>query len=530
MKKYLLPILCLAVAAGCSSQGNSVQEQLDEFAPIQIGSSFVEGISENGREVLNYFRLASSEVDNIYWDQNFGDKTQLEALPRVAKEFAEVNYGPWNRIDGQAFAQGWDERPLGANFYPADMTEEEFLACEDPEKNNPYTLLRRDGDGALKAVWYHDAYKDRIEKIKSYLMTAANYTIKPSVREYLLSKIEALQTDDYYNSDKIWLSVQDSKMDLILGPQETEDDRLRGVKTSYESYVLLKDLELTNTINGFAAMIPTFQAALPCADEYKVFEPGDNSTIYAYDMIYCAGAANAGVKKIAINRPYDLRVQAESGTRTAVLNNVIHAKYLKIIMPAGRLLVTRDQSANLSSKAFFWNTVMREIAHGIGVKETVNGKGSVTEALGDEALTLEKVKDNVLGLYLNLQSIATGQNDPMLRRNDALATFVVSTIRSARFGEATALGRGNIIIYNYLKSQEAFSIDRSGHYMIDFDKTEAAVTELASRVLTIQGEGDREAAAALISDFGTASESLLLDFAAMKRARIPVDVRFQFVW
>ena len=361
-------------------------------------------------------------------------------------------------------------------------------------------------------------------------MTAANYTIKPSVREYLLSKIEALQTDDYYNSDKIWLSVQDSKMDLILGPQETEDDRLRGVKTSYESYVLLKDLELTNTINGFAAMIPTFQAALPCADEYKVFAPGDNSTIYAYDMIYCAGAANAGVKKIAINRPYDLRVQAESGTRTAVLNNVIHAKYLKIIMPAGRLLVTRDQSANLSSKAFFWNTVMREIAHGIGVKETVNGKGSVTEALGDEALTIEKVKDNVLGLYLNLQSIATGQNDPMLRRNDALATFVVSTIRSARFGDATALGRGNIIIYNYLKSQEAFSIDRSGHYMIDFDKTEAAVTELASRVLTIQGEGDREAATALISDFGTASESLLLDFAAMKRARIPVDVRFQFVW
>ena len=469
-------------------------------------------------------------MDNIYWDQNFGDKSRLEGLARPAREFADVNYGPWSRIDGQAFAQGWNQRPLGANFYPADMTEEEFLACEDPEKNNPYTLLRRGEDGTLKAVWYHDAYKDRIEKIKSYLMTAANYTIKPSVREYLLSKIEALQTDDYYNSDKIWLSVQDSKMDLILGPQETEDDRLRGIKTSYESYVLLKDLELTNTINSFAAMIPTFQAALPCEEAYKAFEPGDNSTIYAYDMIYCAGAANAGVKKIAINRPYDLRVQTESGTRTAVLGNVIHAKYLKIILPAGRLLVTRDQSANLSSKAFFWNTVMREIAHGIGVKETVSGKGTVTEALGDEALTIEKVKDNVLGLYLNLQSIASGQNDPMLRRNDALATFVVSTIRSARFGDATALGRGNIIIYNYLKSREAFSIDRSGHYMVDFDKTEAAVTELASRVLTIQGEGDREAASILINDFGTPSESLLMDFAAMKRARIPVDVRFQFVW
>ena len=531
MKRFLLPILCLAVAAGCSSRGDRTQEQLDEFAPIQIGSSFVSGISDNGREVLNYFRLASGEVDNIYWDQNFGDKSQLNSLPRIQREFADVNYGPWSRIDGQTFVPGWkQERPLGANFYPADMSEEEFLAWEDPDKNSPYTLIRRGEDGSLKTVWYHDAYKARIEKINQYLMAAANYTIKPSVRQYLLAKMEALKTDDYFKSDTTWLSVQDSKMDLIMGPAETEDDRLRGVKTSYESYVLLKDLELPSTINNFAAMIPTFQSQLPCPEEYKVFEPGKGSTIYAYDMIYCAGAANAGVKKIAINRPYDLRAQEEHGTRTAVLNNVIHAKYIKIILPAGRLLITRDQSANLNGKAFFWNTVMREIAHGIGVKETVNGKGTVEEALGDEALTIEKIKDNALGLFLNLQSIASGQNDPMLRRNDALATFVISTIRSARFGDATALGRANIIIYNFLREKEAFSIDRTGHYLVDFDRAEQAITELASKVLTIQGSGDREAAGALIRNYGTASESLLLDFAAMKRARIPVDVRFQFVW
>ena len=101
-------------------------------------------------------------------------------------------------------------------------------------------------------------------------MAAANYTIKPSVRQYLLAKMEALKTDDYFKSDTTWLSVQDSKMDLIMGPAETEDDRLRGVKTSYESYVLLKDLELTSTINNFAAMIPTFQSQLPCPEEYKV--------------------------------------------------------------------------------------------------------------------------------------------------------------------------------------------------------------------------------------------------------------------
>ena len=181
MKKFLLPILCLAVAAGCSTQGDRVKEQLDEYAPIQIGSSFVEGISENGREVLNYFRLASSEVDNIYWDQSFGDKARLSSLTRTQREFAEVNYGPWNRLDGQPLQSvgpdgepQWKARPLGANFYPADMSEEEFLAWEDPLKENPYTLVRRNADGSLKAVWYHDAYKDRIDKIDSYLKAAAN--------------------------------------------------------------------------------------------------------------------------------------------------------------------------------------------------------------------------------------------------------------------------------------------------------------------------------------------------------------------
>lgn len=532
MKKYLLPFLCLAVAAGCSSQSDPVQEQLDEFAPIEIGSSFFEGISDNGREVLNYFKLASAEVDNIYWDQSFGDKNVLanQTMTNAQRDFADVNFGPWSRVDGKSFVEGCGDRPLGANFYPADMTEEEFLAWDNADKMSPYTLVRRDADGALQAVWYHDAYKARIEKICSYLKAASNYTIKPSVQAYTIAMIDALQRDDYYQSDLAWLSMQDSKMDLILGPSETEDDRLEGIKASYEAYVLLKNLELTNTINGLAARIPSFQASLPCAEAYKVFEPGTASTVYAYDMIYAAGAANAGVKKIAINRPYDLRAQTEAGTRTAVLDNVIHAKYLKIILPAGRLLLARDQRANLSNPAFFWNTVMREIAHGIGVKETVTGKGTVTEALGEEAQTIERIKDNALGLFLNLQSIAAGQSTPTLRREDAIATFVVSTIRSARFGEATATGRANIILYNYLKEKEAFSIDRSGDYVVDFDKTEAAVTELASRVLTIQGDGDREAARQLSEAYGTASETLLLDFAAMKRARIPVDVRFQFVW
>ncbi|MBQ9462534.1 MAG: Zn-dependent hydrolase [Bacteroidales bacterium] len=531
MKKIFVSVLCALALTACGGNRDAAQEMLDDYADIQIGSSFFEGISDNGREVLNYFKLASVAADDIYWKQNFGDKKQMTSLSNHAqKELAAVNYGPWNRIDGQSFVDGWGVRPLGANFYPADMTAEEFADWDEPLKNSPYTLVRRDSEGKLSAVWYHDEYKEEIGRIASYLTAAANYTIKPSVREYLLAKIAALQTDEYYESDKLWLSMDDSKMDLIIGPQETEDDRLNGVKTSYEAYVLLKDLELTASIDNFTSLIPELQASLPCDEAYKAFSPGSASSIYAYDAVYCAGSANAGVKKIAVNLPYDLRVQQEMGTRTALLNNVINAKYAKIILPAGRLLLAGEQTKYLDHLAFFWNTAMREVAHGIGVKETVNGRGTVLEALGDEALTMEELKGDALGLYLDLQLIASGQMDPLLTREDAITTYVVTLIRSSRFGEANALGSANIILYNYLKEQGGFSIDRNGHYAVDFDKAERAITDIASRVLTLQATGDRAAALKLVTDYGTTSESLSQSFAGLRQARIPMDVRFQFVW
>ena len=533
MKKVLFAAAALVlVAVSCTEKKSSpLEKKVNEYALVEIKTPSLEGITDNGKEVLNLYRFAADEADRIYWDQAFGDKAAMEALENpAARAFAMIQYGPWDRIDGKSFVEGYGDRPAGANFYPADMTAEEFADWDEPLKNSPYTLVRRDSEGKLSAVWYHDEYKEEIGRIASYLTAAANYTIKPSVREYLLAKIAALQTDEYYESDKLWLSMDDSKMDLIIGPQETEDDRLNGVKTSYEAYVLLKDLELTASIDNFTSLIPELQASLPCDEAYKAFSPGSASSIYAYDAVYCAGSANAGVKKIAVNLPYDLRVQQEMGTRTALLNNVINAKYAKIILPAGRLLLAGEQTKYLDHLAFFWNTAMREVAHGIGVKETVNGRGTVLEALGDEALTMEELKGDALGLYLDLQLIASGQMDPLLTREDAITTYVVTLIRSSRFGEANALGSANIILYNYLKEQGGFSIDRNGHYAVDFDKAERAITDIASRVLTLQATGDRAAALKLVTDYGTTSESLSQSFAGLRQARIPMDVRFQFVW
>lgn len=531
MKKAVLPVLCLAALCACNPQSDTVNAKLNSYATVEIGTTSLSGISDNGKQVLDYFKLISTEIDNIYWDQSFGDKAAMTKLPTNAQRvFALVNYGPWDRLTDEPFVEGYGTRPLGANFYPADMTDEEFDALEDPAKLSPYTLIRRGADGKLQVVWYHDAYKESLDRISNYLHAAADYTIKPSVRNYLLKKIDAMRSDNYYESDLAWIEMDDSKMDLVIGPNMTKDDRRYGIKASYESYVLLKDLALSESLAEYTAMIPELQKALPCPDEYKTFTPGTSSQMFAFNALSYAGAANAGIKKIALNLPYDPKVQAEKGTRTALLNNVIRQKFNKIVRPAGRLLIEQDQQPNLDVDAFFWNIAFREVAHGLGVKQTVNGKGSVTEALGNDALTLEEIKGDIVGVYLNIYLIKKGLIDHLVTREDAITTFIAGLVRSSRFGNAEALGRANIICYNYLKEQGAFEHGRSGLYHIDYDKAEAAIASLAEKVLTLQATGDRAGADALVAAYSEIPESLAQDFAAMDRATIPTDLRFQFVW
>ena len=261
MKKLSIALVLAATLAGCNQQHTSlVQKKADSYALVNLETTFTEGISDHGKKVLELYKLAAEEADNIYWQQNFGDKALMDNLSDPGqKAYAMINYGPWDRIDNTPFVEGYGKRPAGANFYPADMTAEEFAAWENPDKNSHYTLVRRAEDGSLETVWYHDAFKDNIERMCNYLQAAADATIVPSVREYLLKKIEGLRTDNYYESSLAWLDMDDSKMDLVIGPNVTTDDNLFANKASYGAFVMLKDLARTETLKRFTTMLPELQ-------------------------------------------------------------------------------------------------------------------------------------------------------------------------------------------------------------------------------------------------------------------------------
>ena len=530
MKRTALALFLILLLASCDTKPKTVvQRKVDSYALVKIESPDLSGITDNGKEVLNLYKFAADQVDSIYWKQYFGDKTLIENLKDVdLRDYALINYGPWDRLDGSAFISGFGELPLGANFYPKDMTAAEFDSLADPVKTSPYSIIRRGKDGKLTSVWYHDAYKYNIDKICNYLKAAADITIKPSVRNYLLKKIDALRTDYYYDSDLAWLEMTDSKMDLIIGPDEINDDQLYGLKASYEAYVLLKDLKRTEVLDQFKSMLPEFQRLIPCEDQYKTFVPGGESEIYAYDAIYCSGHANAGIKLIALNLPYNEDVQAKAGTRTAILRNIMSEKFNRIVNPVGIVVLTPDQQDHLSEEAFYWNIVFREISHGLGVKETVNGKGEVDEALGNKALTWEDAKANALGLYLVCRLLDDHRIPTLVTKEDAITTFVANLIRSERFGEASQLGRAYVMLFNYLNQNGAFKRGDSGKYSIDYEKTLSLVAEFTAIAIKTQATGDHEFAERFETQYCVMSEDFKADLMNIRLENIPIDLRFEF--
>ena len=482
------------VAVSCARNEVDVDRLLKNYAEVTIPAPDLTGITDNGKEVLRLYRMAADEVDKIYWQQYFGNgEAFLSSLSNPSwKLYAGINYGPWDRIDGKPFLPGYGSKPDGAGFYPADMTAEEFQKWNDPDKNSPYTMIA-----------------EHIAKIEEYLQRAADVTIKESVRNYLLELIEGLKTDDYYDSNKAWLEMNDSKMDLVLGPIEAEDDALYGTKASYGAYVLLKNLQRTEELNALSARMPELQKMLPGDPANHAFVPGSESDIFSCNVLYCGGYTNAGFKVIGINLPYDAKMQQELGTRSIIFDNIIREKFNRTVHPVGDALLEDVYKPHIDASAFYWIIVFREIAKGLGVKETINGKGTVAEALGSEALVLEKAKSNVLGTWLCAKEAEDYNISALFQKEDVLTTFVT-------------------IVYNYLLESKSIIWNPSGRYSIDYDKTWQALETLGAEILRIQAQGDFEAAKTCIDKYGIAGPESLSDKRVLENAGIPVDIRFNY--
>ncbi|MEI5640824.1 MULTISPECIES: dipeptidyl-peptidase 3 family protein [unclassified Pseudoalteromonas] len=508
---------------------NADRDRLDIYTQVTLKTD-LSHLSDNQKKMLSLLIDASVIMDDLFWQQAFGDN-KAAFLNNInddkVRQFADINYGPWDRLNGdQAFLSEFSEKPMGAQFYPADISKEELNQADVKDKQGLYSLIRRDEQGELYSIPYSTAYKTELGQAAKLLREASQLAKDKEFANYLNLRADALVNNSYQTSDFAWMDMKNNPIDVVIGPIETYEDQLFGYRAAFESYVLVKDMAWSERLAKFAAFLPELQQGLPVADEYKQEVPGSDADLNAYDVIYYAGHSNAGSKTIAINLPNDEQVQLEKGTRRLQLKNAMRAKFDKILVPISEQLIVPEQRKHITFDAFFANTMFHEVAHGLGIKNTITGKGTVRQSLQEHASAIEEGKADILGLYMVEQLLKKGEiTEGTLE--DYYVTFMAGIFRSVRFGASSAHGKANMIRFNFFKDEGAFSKNAEGLYQVNMDKMAVAMEKLSNLILTLQGDGDYQKVDQLIATHGDIKEELQKDLDKLSKANIPVDVTFK---
>jgi hypothetical protein len=505
-----------------------MKRKANEFAEVVLTSD-LSHLSESQKALIGLLFQVADIMEDIYWAQVFPDRDAALAsmMDTNVSRFFKINYGPWERLNGNLpYLTGFGPKPAGSGYYPADMSLDEFEELNDPEKSSLYTLLTRGQDGSLKVVPYHVAFAEQVQKAAELLKKASELAEDEGFKKYLTLRAEALLTDDYYASDMAWMEMKENDIDFVVGPIENYEDALFNYKAAHESFILIKDKSWSEKLAYINSVLPKMQKSLPVSNEYKQEVPGSNSDLGAYDVIYYAGDCNAGSKTIAINLPNDERVQASKGSRKLQLKNAIRYKFEEILLPISNVLIAEEQREHVTFDAFFENVMYHEVAHGLGINQTIDGKGTVRSALKEQYSALEEGKADILALFLITKMYEEGmlgERDLM----DTYVTFMASIFRSIRFGVASSHGKANMIRFYYFQEMGAFSRDLNGSYSINFEEMQRAMHELSNLILSTQGDGDYDLAKKLVDEKGFIREELQSDLERLKVLNIPVDIVFK---
>ncbi len=552
MKQVIVLLLLAIIIISCKEKQNQtpqndskeitmLKENISKFIPVEI--KYDENLlSDREKIVLEKLYEASKLIDSIYLDQVYAknyqiknelvskisDKKNLE--PELKLELFNIMFGPFDRLEDNKPFIGTDKKPLGANFYPADMTKDEFEKwIKDNPKDekaftNEFTVIRRE-NGKLVAIPYSAYFKDKLTAASKLLKEAAGYADNPSLKKYLLSRADAFLSNDYYQSDMDWMDLKDHNIEVVIGPYEVYEDEMFNYKASFESFVTIKDPVESKKLEVFAKYLNDIEKNLPLDDKYKNYSRGSESPIVVANEVFTAGDTKAGVQTLAFNLPNDERVRQVKGSKKVMLKNVHEAKFEKLLKLIAEIVLDPEQLKYVTFDAFFNHTLMHEMSHGVGPGFiTINGRQTeVKKELKETYSTMEECKADILGMYNNMFMVEKGVY-PKESENEILVTFLAGAFRSMRFGISEAHGGGNAIIYNYLLEKGGYVYNEGTQKVrVDFAKIHPALKGLANLILTIQAEGNYQGAKDLIAKYAVNSSSI--ETLRKKLESLPVDIK-----
>ena len=513
----------------------TLRDRIAQFAPTQL--NFDEGLlSGSDRLALRKIVEASRLMDEIFLRQvsprNPERLARLESSQRPEDtdllHYFRIMFGPWDRLREHMPFMGEEEKPLGAGFYPPDLTKDEFedWLAQHPEDEQAfssyYTVIRRDGE-RLVAVPYSHAYEEFLGPAARLLEEAAEATQNPSLSRFLSSRADAFRTNDYLQSEMDWLDVEDSLIDVTIGPYEVYEDQLLGYKAAFEAMIGIRDPEESEKLEALIGFLPELEANLPGSDRYTIASRGARSPISVIDGVFSAGDARAGVQPAAFILPNDERVRRAKGSRKVMLKNVGEAKFRSSIVSVGAMTISEAQVSLLAFDPLYNIILMHELAHGMGPDSVTLPDGSQTTvslALKDLMPALEEAKADLAGMCSLLHLIDEGVL-PDLEKT--CVSFAVAEIVSIRFGIDTAHGRAALLELNFLLERGGLAYEaRNGRFQVDYDRMREAIQELTRQVLGLQARGDYEEVKLLLDTYGVLTPPLEEAFTAMMD--LPVDI------
>ena len=512
--------------------------KINRFAPTVLTAD-TSRLTPGDRKALQKIVAAAKFLDPLYRQQIWSGseallkklESELSDAGRERAHYFRMNQGPWSRLDeNQAFIEGVPARLPQANFYPADITKEEFntwlsrLPDEEKDRATGYFhVIRRDAAGGLNTVPYSDEYREFLEPASQLLREAAQLTGNSTLKDFLIKRAAAFASNDYYQSDVAWMDL-DAPIDVTIGPYETYADEMFGYKATFEAYVTLRDEDETAKLERFSAYLQELEDHLPMDARYRNPKLGAASPIRVVNEVYSSGEGNSGVQTAAFNLPNDERVVNEKGAKRIMLKNVQDAKFHKTLMPISHVVLEPAQQTRLSFEAFFTHILTHELMHGLGPHNIVVGGRATTVRLQLKELysTIEEAKADITGLwalqYLIDKGLVNKQMEPAL-----YVTYLASVFRSVRFGINEAHGRGMALQFNYLTDEGAFAFDeRSGQFSVNEAKIKDAVNKLTREILTIEAEGSFEKARTILDKYAVIRPAMKNALDRLKD--VPVDI------
>lgn len=556
MRKLLLFVMATIITAAAQTFPDAAE--LNRMAarftptPLEVDTS---ALSAADKQALRKLIEAARIVNTVFMEQIWSGDLALyhrlqqdkSPLGQARLHYFWINKGPWSEIDEhKAFLPGVPEKkPEGANFYPQDMTKEEFeswvktLSPQQKEQAEGFfTVIRRGANKKLTIVSYSQEYKTYLDQAAKLLREAAALTGSASLKRFLTTRADAFSSNDYFESDMAWMDL-DAPLDITFGPYETYNDELFGYKAAFEAYINLRDDKETARLQFLGQHLQEIENNLPEDPQYRVAKLGAAAPIRVVNEVFGAGDGNHGIKTTAYNLPNDDKVVQQKGAKRVMLKNIQQAKFKSILLPISGIVLQPAAQEDLSFELFFTHIVAHELSHGLGPHQIkISGRETNPRLeLKELYSAIEEAKADVTGLfalqYLMTQADKAGgsNSSPLPHGPDAerqlYTTYLASSFRTLRFGLQDAHAKGMAIQFNYFLDRGAFVANPDGTFSVNLGKMKDAVVSLDHDFLTLEATGDYAGTQKLMSSMAVIRPEAQKALDRLKS--LPTDIEPVFV-